>query len=139
MKRDGDENAPDPGESAKDFASLLERFTADEVESGIVERSGSERAPGSSFDEFQVSLADALLQDSLSVLLQSARAAAHLSLADVAERLSVSRSWIHQLERDGANLQIATLARLADALGYDVRVTFVARDEERPPLSALLR
>lgn len=139
MKRDGDENAPDPGEMAEAVASLLERFTADEVESGIVERSGSERAPGSSFDEFQESFADALLQDSLATLLQSARAAAHLSLADVAARLSVSRSWIHQLERDGANLQIATLARLADALGYDVRVTFVARDEERPPLSAPLR
>ena len=139
MKRDGDENDPDPGETTEEVASLLERFTADEVESGIVERSGSERGPASSFDEFRQSFADALLQDSLSTLLQSARSTAHLSLADVAERLDVSRSWIHQLERDGANLQIATLARLADALGYDVRVTFVARDEERPPLSAPLR
>jgi ribosome-binding protein aMBF1 (putative translation factor) len=139
MKRDCDEKAPDPGESAEEVASLLERFTADEVDSGTVERPGSERLAGSSFVEFQESLADALLQDSLSTLLQSARSAAHLSLADVAERLSVSRSWIHQLERDGANLQIATLARLADALGYDVRVTFVARDEERSTLSAPLR
>jgi ribosome-binding protein aMBF1 (putative translation factor) len=139
MKRDCDEKAPDPGESAEEVASLLERFTADEVDSGTVERPGSERLAGSSFVEFQESFADALLQDSLSTLLQSARSAAHLSLADVAERLSVSRSWIHQLERDGANLQIATLARLADALGYDVHVTFVARDEERPTLSAPLR
>lgn len=139
MKRDGDENAPDRGESAEEVASLLERFTVDEVESGIVERSGGERLAGRSFAEFQESLADAFLQDSLSTLLQSARSAAHLSLADVAERLGASRSWIHQLERDGANLQIATLARLADALGYDVHVTFVARDEERPTLSAPLR
>ncbi len=139
MKRDADENAPDPGESAEEVASLLERFTADEVESGIVQRSGSERLAGRSFAEFQESFAHALLQDSLSTLLQSARSGAHLSLADVAERVGASRSWIHQLERDGANLQIATLARLADALGYDVRVTFVARDEERPSLSAPLR
>ncbi len=138
MKRDADENAPDPRESAEEVASLLERFTADEVESGIVQRSGIERLAGRSCVEFQESFADALLQDSLSTLLQSARSGAHLSLADVAERVGASRSWIHQLERDGANLQIATLARLADALGYDVRVTFVARDEERPSLSAPL-
>jgi ribosome-binding protein aMBF1 (putative translation factor) len=118
---------------------MLEHFTREEVQSGVVERPGGEPAPGRSFDEVRDALAEALLQDSLAALLKSARASAQLSLADVAERLSVSRGWIHQLEQDGANLQIATLARLADALGYDVRVTFVARDEGRSPLSAPLR
>jgi len=138
MKRGAGENAQDPGEMTEEVATLRERFTADEIASGVVKRSESAGPIGRSFDEFQGALADALLQDSLSTVLQSARSAAHLSLADVAKRLSVSRGWIHQLERDGANLQIATLARLADALGYDVRVTFVARDEERPALSAPL-
>lgn len=138
MKQDRNEPAPDQDPTAEGIASMLERFTSDEVQSGVIERVGGECASGQTLDEVREALVDALLQDSLSALLQSARASAHLSLADVAERLRVSRSWIHQLEQDGANLQLATLARLADALGYDVSVTFVARDGERPPLSAPL-
>lgn len=139
MKRDRDERGRGPGTAGDPVASMLEKFSPEEVQSGVVERPGGEPAPGRSFDQVRDAFAEALLQESLAALLRSARASAQLSLADVAERLSVSRGWIHQLEQDGANLQIATLARLADALGYDVRVTFVARDEGRSPLSAPLR
>ena len=139
MKRDRDERALNQDAMEGPIESMLERFTPEEVQTGVVERPGGEPAPGRSFDEVRDEFAEVLLQESLAALLQSARASAQLSLADVAERLSVSRGRIHQLEQDGANLQIATLARLADALGYDVRVTFVARDEGRSPLSAPLR
>lgn len=139
MNRDRDEQVLNQDAMDDPIGSMLKQFTPEELRSGIVERAEREPVSSLSFDEVREAFAEALLQDSLAALLQSARGSAQLSLADVAERLNVSRGRIHQLEQDGANLQIATLARLADALGYDVRVTFIARDEGRPPLSAPLR
>jgi hypothetical protein len=36
-----------------------------------------------------------------------------------------------QIEKEGANLELQTLARVAKALDYDVKVTFVSRRSDQ--------
>ncbi len=50
-----------------------------------------------------------------------------LSLADVSDRTGVDRGNISRLESGVENVEINTLARLADAIGYDVVVEFKRR------------
>lgn len=133
--------APEVDEASPELEALLAEFREEEVATGVVARPTEAAVRTRTYDasELQQRFMDALLEESLARLLRSARSTADLSLADVAERLRVSRSWVQQLEREGANLQIDTLNRLANALGYDVHVSFIARSEDKPTLSAPLR
>ncbi|MDZ7801831.1 MAG: helix-turn-helix transcriptional regulator [Trueperaceae bacterium] len=132
--------APDVDEVTPELKDLIAHFSEEEVETGVVVRSTDAPASTRRYDAYDVQrrFEAARAERSLSRLLRSARSTAGLSLADVAERLGVSRSWIQQVEKEGANLQIDTLRRVADALGYDVHVSFVARDEDEPSLTAPL-
>lgn len=134
-------HAPEVDEASPELDALLAEFTEEEIETGVVALAPEAPVPMQPHDasDLQKRFANAMLEASLSRLLRSARSNAHLSLTDVAERLGVSRSWVHQLEKEGANLQIDTLNRLADALGYDVQVSFIARSDDEPTLSTPLR
>ena len=58
------------------------------------------------------------------VALRWAREDAGLTQAQVAERLGVSQQAYQKLERTGGNPSIKTLAKVARALGRDLRVAF---------------
>lgn len=62
--------------------------------------------------------------------LKVARMREGLSLADVSEKTGIERGNISKLENNVDNIEINTLVRLADALGYDVVVDF--RKRKRP-------
>lgn len=59
--------------------------------------------------------------------LKLARLREGLSLADVSGATGVDRGNISRLESGVENVEIDTLARLADAIGYDVVVEFKRR------------
>jgi DNA-binding Xre family transcriptional regulator len=59
--------------------------------------------------------------------LKVARMREGLSLADVSEKTGIERGNISKLENNVDNIEINTLVRLADALGYDVVVDFKRR------------
>ena len=59
--------------------------------------------------------------------LKVARLREGLSLGDVAEKTGIDRGNLSKLESSSANVEINTLARLADAIGYDVVVDLVKR------------
>ena len=59
--------------------------------------------------------------------LKLARLREGLSLAEVSETAGVDRGNISRLESGVENVEINTLARLADAIGYDVVVEFKRR------------
>ena len=54
--------------------------------------------------------------------LKVARQREGLSLGEVAERTGIDRGNLSKLENNADNVELGTLARLADALGYDVVV-----------------
>ena len=140
-KRDEQErSAPEVDEVTPELEVLLAQFSKEELESGVVTGTGGAAVLGRADDASAVKrrFVAALAERSVARLLRSARSKAGLSLADVAQRLRVSRSWVQQVERDGANLQLDTLRRVADALGYDVHVSLVARGEDEASLTAPL-
>lgn len=63
--------------------------------------------------------------------LKLARLREGLSLADVSERTGMDRGNVSRLESSVDNVELNTLARLADAIGYDVVVEFRRRSVTR--------
>ena len=73
--------------------------------------------------------------------LRAARQAARLSMAEVAERAGLTKGFVSKLERDLANVSVASLIRLCDALGISVGSLFqapkgeVVRRDARPRIN----
>ncbi|HZF54436.1 MAG TPA: type II toxin-antitoxin system HicB family antitoxin [Polyangiaceae bacterium] len=65
-------------------------------------------------------------QLAVAVALRWARQAAGLTQTQLASRIGVSQQQVAKLERPGANPSIATLRKVADALGVRVRLELVA-------------
>jgi transcriptional regulator with XRE-family HTH domain len=58
--------------------------------------------------------------------LKAARLAARMSMAEVAEQAGLTKGFVSKLERDLANVSVASLIRLCDALGVSVGSLFQA-------------
>jgi quercetin dioxygenase-like cupin family protein/DNA-binding Xre family transcriptional regulator len=73
--------------------------------------------------------------------LRAARLAARKSMAEVADEAGLTKGFLSKLERDLANVSVASLIRLCDALGVSVGSLFqpskgeVVRAGERPTIS----
>ncbi len=73
--------------------------------------------------------------------LKAARLAARMSMAEVAEQAGLTKGFVSKLERDLANVSVASLIRLCDALGVSVGSLFhapkgeVVRCDDRPPIN----
>jgi AcrR family transcriptional regulator len=95
------------------LAKLEQKFGAKQLKTGILTHATASDVP---------ELQPAELE-SVPELLASARTQAKLTLAEVAERLGVTRAAVHHRERDGANIEMATLLEQAQAMGYEVSIT----------------
>jgi len=62
------------------------------------------------------------------LLLRQAREQAGVTQRELAERLGCTQPAVSQFEAGGASLNIATLQRIADALGCDLQIGIVSRD-----------
>jgi len=58
--------------------------------------------------------------------LKAARLAARMSMAEVAEQAGLTKGYVSKLERDLANVSVASLIRICDALGVSVGSLFEA-------------
>ncbi|HEU5420487.1 MAG TPA: XRE family transcriptional regulator [Streptosporangiaceae bacterium] len=73
--------------------------------------------------------------------LRAARLAARKSMAEVAEQSGLTKGFVSKLERDLANVSVASLIRLCDALEISVGSLFrasvgeVVRRDARPPIN----
>jgi len=73
--------------------------------------------------------------------LRAARLAARKSMAEVATEAGLTKGFLSKLERDLANVSVASLMRLCDVLGISVGSLFeppkgeVVRAGERPPIN----
>src|SRR6516164_4638119 len=73
--------------------------------------------------------------------LKAARLAARMSIAEVAEQAGLTKGFVSKLERDLANVSVASLIRLCDALGVSIGSLFqapkgeVVRHDARPPIN----
>jgi transcriptional regulator with XRE-family HTH domain len=73
--------------------------------------------------------------------LRAARLAARMTMADVAQQSGLTKGFVSKLERDLANVSVASLIRLCDALGISVGSLFsesrgeVVRAGAYPPVN----
>lgn len=73
--------------------------------------------------------------------LRAARLAARKSMAEVAEDAGLTKGFLSKLERDLANVSVASLMRLCDALGISIGALFdppkgeLVRAKERKPIN----
>jgi transcriptional regulator with XRE-family HTH domain len=73
--------------------------------------------------------------------LKAARLAARKSMAEVAEQAGLTKGFVSKLERDLANVSVASLIRLCEALDVSVGSLFeasrgeVVRRDARPPIN----
>ena len=86
----------------------------------------------------RLEVSEAIALRSVGELLSSARKDNTLTLEQLGQALGVSKGRVSQLERQGANLESATLARVAEMLGYDATIVFRPRDTRRRVLEARL-
>ena len=101
-----------------EFMALLERLGEGEVVRGVSPVEGD----GYTADELAEELEEAVVAESVGDLLSRARQETGRSLRDVGAAAGVSHSRVRELEQS-SNVELATLARLAEALGY--RATIV--------------
>jgi DNA-binding XRE family transcriptional regulator len=69
-----------------------------------------------------------LMLHSLGEVLRLARQARGMTLRDLAQKLEVKHPRIVQLEQAETAIELQTLTRHAEALGYEIRLEFVPRE-----------
>jgi transcriptional regulator with XRE-family HTH domain len=80
-------------------------------------------------------------QAAIGAQLRAARLAARKSMAEVAEQSGLTKGFVSKLERDLANVSVASLIRLCDALDISVGSLFqasrgeVVRHDAYPPIN----
>jgi transcriptional regulator with XRE-family HTH domain len=73
--------------------------------------------------------------------LRAARLASRMSMAELAAQAGLTKGFVSKLERDLANVSVASLIRLCDALGVSVGSLFqaprgeIVRRDARPPIN----
>jgi plasmid maintenance system antidote protein VapI len=89
-------------------------------------------------EQMEAAVQDMFLAQSVGELLEEARKQSGLTMNDVAEKMNVSRGRINQLEQPDANLEVATVTRMAQAMGYKVTLTLEPQSESKSSLKVEL-
>jgi DNA-binding phage protein len=110
-----------------EFMALLSQLGEGEVITGV------EPVPGAGYTarELAEELAEALVADSVGELLAKAREETGRSLREVGAAVGVSHGRIRELEQS-SNVEVATLVRVARAMGYGVKIVLEPSKEGRP-------
>jgi transcriptional regulator with XRE-family HTH domain len=81
--------------------------------------------------EIQAEMDDEFVAQSISDLISHARQKRGLTLEQTGQILGVGKGRMSQIEKEGANLELHTLVRVARALNYDVRISFISKNPDR--------
>ncbi len=76
----------------------------------------------------KATLEDELIAISVGQLITQARKKRGLTLEQIGRVLNLGKARMSQIEKAGANLELHTLARVAQALEYDLKVSFVPKE-----------
>jgi DNA-binding XRE family transcriptional regulator len=109
---------------------LLTVFTPEEIETGKVQRRQTQANTQSavSATEFQIQLENALIEQDLQNALKRLRKERGETLAELATQIGISTTRAGQIEKEAANLELRTLVRHVEALGYELTLTFTPKN-----------
>lgn len=110
-----------------EFMALLSELGEGEVISGVDPVPGT----GYSTNDLARELSEAIVADSVGEMIAKARKESGQSLRDVGIIAGVTHARVRELERS-SNVEVATLTRLADAMGYSVKIVLEPQRHRRP-------
>jgi plasmid maintenance system antidote protein VapI len=88
--------------------------------------------------QIEAAVNEMVLAKSVGDLLAQAREQSGLTMSQVAEAMGVTRGRVNQLEHPEASLEVATVARMAQAMGYKLTLTLEPQASDRQPLKVKL-
>ena len=88
--------------------------------------SDNPKAPASGMEALELQFRLALTERALGKLLQDARLTSGLTQRDLARRLNWAQPRVAQIER-AENLEVSTVAQVAEALGFDLELRLKPR------------
>jgi hypothetical protein len=100
-------------------------------EGEVVTGAGRVAGEGYSAADIARELGDAVVANSVGEMLARARKESGQTLRDVGTAAGVSHGRVRELERS-SNLEVATLTRMAEAMGYEVKIILEPRQDVRP-------
>lgn len=131
-------NQETPVELTEKMRKSLSRFTAEEIESGVVVTDRSPARGGHTATAIKEAYSEAITAHTIGEMFRHAREAEGQSLSGAASQLNVSKGRVAQIEKPDANLRITTLQQTAKSYGYKVQVTLLPEDESKKPITAEL-
>jgi DNA-binding phage protein len=81
---------------------------------------------------------DILVAGSLRELLRQARAENDSSLRHVAQKAGMAHTQLLSIENSNGKVELATLARIAEAMQYELRIAFVPKEPQKRLLETRL-
>jgi DNA-binding Xre family transcriptional regulator len=87
--------------------------------------------------ELAVEVQEGIVAQSAGDLIGRARAMRGLSMRDLAARLGISSARVSQVQHSGESIEVQTLARYAEALGYHLSLALIPK-EGGEPITTLL-
>jgi ribosome-binding protein aMBF1 (putative translation factor) len=125
---------------SKDFIAKYEGLAKLDNPKGIAIQKNTikSKVKGESFQDFKNRWEKALLAESVGDVLAKARTESGLSLSQAAQKTKLSRGRMAQLENDNANLEIQTIVKQAQALGYKVRLSLEPEDTAKAAITVVL-
>jgi DNA-binding Xre family transcriptional regulator len=108
---------------------LLEQFLTSEQD--YVPRLQADSAPSATPEQIRSTVQAELTARSAGELVQKAMEARKVSLRELAMRVGVVNSRVAEIRKAGQAIEVQTLARYAEALGYDLEIAFVSKKGER--------
>lgn len=95
------------------------------------------------FEEWTPAQIEAAVQEmvaakSVGELLAEARKQSSMTMTEVAEKMHVTKGRVNQLEHPEANLEVATVARMAQAMGYKMTIMLEPETSDKKLLQVVL-
>jgi plasmid maintenance system antidote protein VapI len=94
-----------------------------------VERTRADTSAGNTPEQISQTIKAELTARSAGELVHKAMDAQQVSLRELASRLGVVNSRVAEIRKSGQAMEVQTLARYAEALGYDLEIAFVREGE----------
>ncbi len=110
-------------------SNLLQQFL--NADRDFVTARQADSSPGTTPEQLRSTLHAELTARSAGELVEKAMQSQQVSLRELAERLGVVNSRVAEIRKSGQAIEVQTLARYAQALGYDLEIAFVAKSGER--------
>ena len=83
-------------------------------------------------------LEEAIISSSLVEMIQAAQQSTGRSLRETSRRAAMSPSQLQNLKKHAERSEVRNLARVAEAMGYELQIAFVPRDRKQKRLETMV-